>query len=442
MTAPPARSRHFVDLTPLRASPAFARLWIGATVSGIGAQMTILAVGLHVYSLTHSTFAVGLVSGIALVPMIAAGLYGGVLADAFDRRAVLIWSSIAAWASTAGLVAFAFVDVEVHDAIGVWPLYVLTTVNAVATTITGATRTSAYRRLLDPELVPAASALNGITMGVQLTVGPAVAGALVPLVGFGPTYAVDVALFTASFVGVWTLPRLAPLGEAMRPGLESLRSGLRFLRGAPTIRTSFLVDIIAMSFGRLQAIFPAVGALAIGGGATTVGILVTAGAVGTLLSSVFSGRVSHVRRQGVAVAWSIVVYGAFSGLFGVIVLAMTTGWFGRVTSDFAHVNWAALVLAVITQAGMGASDNVSSIFRNTMLLTAAPDHMQGRLQGVFTVVVTGGPRIGDLYMGGLAAITALWFPPVLGAVLIIVLIGIVMRVQRSFREYDAAHPTL
>ncbi|MEZ5189713.1 MAG: MFS transporter [Schumannella sp.] len=437
---PPGRRRALVDLTPLRASPAFARLYAGTAVSGIGAQLTIVAVGLQVYDITRSTLAVSLVGGIALVPLIVAGLWGGMLADSFDRRTVAIVSAIVGWGSTLGLVVMAIVDLGLGDRVPVWPLYVLTTVNAVAATIGFTTRGSIYPRLLPPELLPGASAMNGMAFGLQLTVGPALAGVLVATVGFAWTYAVDAVLFLAAFAGLFTLPRLPAAHDAVRPGLRSLREGLAYLRRAPNIRAGFLVDLFAMTFGRPHVLFPAVGALVIGGGAITVGILTAAGAVGTFLTGLFSGQVGHVRWQGRAIASSVVVYGAFVALFGVVVLVMQTGWFGDVGEDFSRVNAVALVLAALAMAGTGASDEVSAIFRSTMLMVAAPDGMRGRMQGIFTVVVTGGPRVGDLYVGALATAVALWFPPVLGGLVIVVAVGIIGRIRGGLRDYDALNP--
>ncbi|MBX3195814.1 MAG: MFS transporter [Microbacteriaceae bacterium] len=437
---PPGRRRALVDLTPLRASPAFARLYAGTAVSGIGAQLTIVAVGLQVYDITRSTLAVSLVGGIALVPLIVAGLWGGMLADSFDRRTVAIVSAIVGWGSTLGLVVMAIVDLGLGDRVPVWPLYVLTTVNAVAATIGFTTRGSIYPRLLPPELLPGASAMNGMAFGLQLTVGPALAGVLVATVGFAWTYAVDAVLFLAAFAGLFTLPRLPAAHDAVRPGLRSLREGLAYLRRAPNIRAGFLVDLFAMTFGRPHVLFPAVGALVIGGGAITVGVLTAAGAVGTFLTGLFSGQVGHVRWQGRAIASSVVVYGAFVALFGVVVLVMQTGWFGDVGEDFSRVNAVALVLAALAMAGTGASDEVSAIFRSTMLMVAAPDGMRGRMQGIFTVVVTGGPRVGDLYVGALATAVALWFPPVLGGLVIVVAVGIIGRIRGGLRDYDALNP--
>jgi MFS family permease len=428
------RRSHFVDLTPLRASPAFARLWAGSAISAIGGQFTLVAISLQVYDITESTFAVALVSGFALLPMIVFGLYTGLLNDSFDRRSVLIWSSTISWLSSVALAGLAWAGVE-----NVAALYVLAVVTAVTASTSLTTRAAIVPRLIPAGLLPAASALAGISFGVALTVGPALAGILVAAAGFGWTYTVDVLLFIAGFLGIVSLPALPPTGEPTRPGWALLRGGIDFLRTAPNIRMSFVVDIVAMTFGRPHVLFPAVGTLLIGGGAVTVGVLIAAGAVGVLLSSLLSGRLGGIRRHGIAIGWSIATYGAF--VLGLGVVFATLSLSSGIPAGEQHVNLPALVLAAIMCAGMGAADNVSSIFRITMLQSAAPDDMRGRLQGIFTVVVTGGPRVGELLMGGLAALTTLWFPPLLGGALIIVLIAVLLRVQRSFREYDSATPT-
>lgn len=438
------KRRRFVDITPLRVSPAFARLWFGGAISGIGAQLTIVAVGLQVYDITESTFAVSLVGGIGLLPMIIAGLWGGMLADAFDRKIVLLGSALVGWTSTIGLALIAWYDTGLADP-PVWPLYLLATLGSVAATVQMTTRASVTPRLIPGELVPAASALNGIAFGIQLTVGPALAGVLVATVGFGWTYLVDIVLFSTMFLGIVTLPRLAAAEGVARPGWTSLKQGIAFLRTAPNIRMSFLVDIVAMTFGRPHVLFPALGALVLGGGPVTVGILTAAMAVGTFLASLFSGPVGSVHRHGLAVARAITVYGGFVLLFGLAVLGMqlglAAGWVGAVGSEITEANPVALGVAAFALLGMGASDEISAIFRGTMLLMATPDGMRGRLQGIFTVVVAGGPRVGDLYIGVFATAVALWFPPVLGGILIIGLIALLVRVQSGFRTYDARHPT-
>ena len=432
----PRHTSRFVDLSPIRESPAFARLWLGAAISGIGSQMTIVAVGLHIYDLTRSTLAVSLVAAFALVPMIIAGLYGGMLADAFDRRKVAFFAAVAAWFSTIGLATIAWLGVD-----SVWPFYLLTTVNAVAATVVGTVRFAIFPRILPVRLLPAASALTGISTGVMITVGPALAGVLVASVGFGVTYTVDVVLFLAAFVGILSLPKLPPVGDLQRPGLASLRYGFAFLRTAPNIRMSFAVDIVAMTFGQPRVLYPAVGVLVLGGGAVTVGVLTAALAVGALASSLVSGQLGQVRHQGVAIGRAIIAYGACVLGFGIVIAVMSLPGLPAVSSSLDDLNLPALVIASVLLAGAGAADNISSIFRQTMLQSAVPDNMRGRLQGVFTVVVTGGPRVGDLYVGILALAGALWAPPLLGGIVIMVVVGLVLRFQATFRHYDSLTPT-
>jgi len=443
MTIPTAEPRKvFVDLAPLRTSPMFARLWIGSAVSGVGAQMTLVAVGLQIYEITRSTLAVSLVGGIALFPMIAAGLWGGMLADAFDRRRVLIVTAIVSWVSIFGLVALAVIE----DALGashvpLWPIYVLTTIATMSATISQATRSAVIPRILPADMVSRATALGGISGGLQLTIGPALAGVLVATVGFPITFAVDAVLFTVGFLGIVALPRLIPLVKTARPGLQSLLDGVRFLRTAPNVRLSFVFDIVAMTFGRPIVLFPAIGATVIGGGAVTVGVLTAATAAGAFLASLFSGPVQHIHRHGLAVARSITVYGIFIALFGAVIAASQFGWLENAATAPGGVALIVLVIAALALAGSGAADEISAIFRSTIMLTAAPDEMRGRLQGIFTVVVGGGPRVGDLYAGILASLAALWFPPLLGGLVIAAWITLLFRLRPGFRAYDARHPT-
>ena len=435
MTAPTTRRSHFVDLTPFRQSPAFFRLWLGTGIAAVGGQMTVVAVGLHIYDLTGSTGAVALVGVIGLLPMIVAGLYGGVLADTFDRRIVAIIAETAAWISVLGLAALAWLHIDV-----LWFYYALTTLTAVATTIVGATRAAIVPRLVEKRLLPAASALGGISMGISITLGPALAGVLVATVGIQWTYTVDAVLFLAAFTGILTLPAIRPEGGAGTRGIRALVEGIGFLRHAPNIRLGFVIDIIAMTFGMARVLYPAVGALVIGGGAVTVGILFAAGAVGTLLSSLFSGRLGHVRRQGIAIRNSVLAYGGFMLAFGLVLLPLGTQRSGSITDSLATANLPALALAALALAGAGAADNISSVFRSTMLQSAVPDSMRGRTQGIFTVVVTGGPRLGDAFVGLVVLSTLLWLPSVLGGVLIVGLVAVLVRVSASFREYDALDP--
>ena len=437
--------RRFVDLTPLRTSPAFARLWIGAGLSGIGAQMTIVAVGLQIYDITQNTFLVGLVGGAALIPMLFAGPWGGMLADSMDRRTVILGAITVLWLSTLGLVILSLVDAHERSQgahVEVWPFYVFTSINAMAFVISGAARTAVYPRILARDLVPRANALSGISMGIQYTVGPALAGVLVATSGFSTAFIVDLGLALAGLLGVLTLPKIPPLHDAVAKGWSGIKEGLAFLRTAPNIRMSFIVDIVAMGLGRPYAVLPAVAATVIGGGPTTVGVLTAAAAVGTFSTSLLSGPVARINHYGVAIGRAITVYGAFITAFGAVILAGVLGAFGPVGNDWANVSWLGLTLAALCFFGMGASDEVSAIFRSTILLTAAPDQMRGRLQGVFYAVVAGGPRIGDFYTGLIAVSIALWAPALIGGIAIMLITAYLLRTNHGFRNYDNRNPSL
>lgn len=426
------RKSHFIDLRPMKTSPAFARMWIGSMLAGIGGQLTMVTVMLHVFDLTGSTFAVAMIAVAGLVPMIVAGLYGGMLADAFDRRLVALIAATVTFAATALLTALTWTGNET-----IWWLYALSMIIAAANSVGMATRTAIVPRLIPRELLAAASALNGIAFGATVMIGPAVAGVLVALTGFGWTYTVDLVLMMAMFLGLWGLPRLLPEGDIVRPGLASLVDGWRFLKRASNIRMQYIFDIIAMTFGQPLALFPALGTVLLGGGAVTTGILTAAVAAGTFLSSMFSGRVVQYRWHGRGIERAVQAYGAAILLFGAVLLL------GQFTPPATETtpNLLLIALACITLALSGAADNVSSIFRNTMMQAAVPDTMRGRLQGVFIIVVAGGPRVGALYAGTLATLTALWFPPLLGGLLVIVLVAVIARRSPRFRAYDAEDPT-
>ena len=435
-----SRKRHFADLTPLRQSPAFARLWLGAVIAGIGAQLTIVAVGLQIYAISGSTAAVAAVGGIALIPMLIAGPLGGMVADAFDRRLLLIIVATTMFAATTGIAVMAWIEaglVGTGSHVPLWPFYIFTTISTMAATVMQATRSASYPRILPLELIPSASALQGISMGVQIMVGPALAGVLVATAGYPITFLIDLVLSAVGFLGIISLPKMAPQAGATKPGWTSFTEGVAFLRTVPQIGAGFIIDIIAMALGRPYVLLPAAAVGVIGGGAVTVGIITAAGALGSFLTGVFSGRVRHVQRQGIVIGRAVMIYGAFVLLFGLVLAVMSTGIFGRPGDSISEVNVVALIIASLAFVGMGASDEVSAIFRVSMLLVVVPDDMRGRLQGVFMAVVTGGPRIGDIYSGLLAGLIVLWCPPVLGGLLIITLVAVVVRLTPSLQSYRA-----
>jgi hypothetical protein len=410
--------RLLTDVRPLRASRDYRRLWIGTTVSQLGQQMTAVTIAIQVYALTHSTFAVGLVGLFSLAPLIAFGLYGGAFADAFDRRKIALLSSTGLWALSLVLVAHAALHV---DSVAV--LYVVVALQSGFFAVNNPTRAAIIPRLIDRELLPAANALNMASFNLGFTVGPLLGAFAIGAGGYGFAYAVDAVTFTAALYALLRLPPIPPEpldgARPSRPGLRSVVEGLRFLRGARNVRMTFVVDLCAMVLAQPRALFPAVAGSFFGGGVRTVGLLQAAPAMGSLAAFAVSGWVSKVRLQGRAVVLAVMAYGAAVAAFG-----------------FARALW----IGVLFLAMSGAADMISAAYRSTILQTAAPDNLRGRLQGVFTVVVAGGPRMGDFVAGSTAALFTPTIALAAGGLACVVGVMLASAREPGFLRYDRDHP--
>jgi MFS family permease len=403
-----------MDLTPLRESPAFRRLILGEAVSVIGTWVTLVAVPLQVYALTRSSAAVGLVGVAGLVPLIVFGLYGGAIADAVDRRRLVL-------VTTSGQLALSLVLV-VQAAVGserLWLLYLVVMGQAAFSAVDGPARQAFVPRLLRAELLPAANALKLVEFNLAVTVGPLIAGVLVAQFGYEAAYALDALTFVAALVAVAGLPSMPPAGGGRRAGTASVLEGLAFLRTRQVLLMTFVVDLVAMVFAMPRALFPGLAEEVFGGGEQTAGLLYSSLAAGALLGALFSGWFGRVHRQGIAVLVSIVVWGAAIALFGL-----------------TDVLWLALVLLSVA----GAADMVSAAFRTAILQAAAPDEMRGRLGGVFVVVVAGGPRLGDARAGGAAEVVGLQGASLWGGLVVVGVTGAIAARARRFRSYDARQP--
>ncbi|MFE7750706.1 MFS transporter [Streptomyces sp. NPDC057428] len=411
------RTRILADLTPLRTSPDYRRLWFGNTVSWIGQGMTALAVSLQVYDITGSAFSVGLIGLCSLVPLVLLGLYSGAVADTVDRRKLGLFSAGGSFLLSVVLAVVTFAGVE-HVGL----LYVVVALQAVCFALNSPARSSMIARLLPAGQLPAANALNAMTSTTGGLAGPMLGGIIVGWWGYRAAYTVDAVTFTASLYAMWRLPSMLPdrgEKEQGRAGRASVLDGLRFLGTRPNLRMTFFSDLSAMVLAQPRALFPLVAVVWFGGDAKTTGLLVAAPAFGALLGSVFSGWLSRIRRHGLAVLISVACWGAAVAVFGL-----------------TRQLWPGLVLLALA----GCADSISMVFRNTMLQAAVPDEMRGRLQGVFIVVVAGGPRLGDLMAGSVADLTS---PAVavtgggLACVLVVCLLGLRWR---GFARYDALDP--
>ena len=376
------------DTRPLR-DRHFRRLWTANIVTVIGAQLTVVAVPAQIYAQTGSSAYVGLTGVFGLVPLVVFGLWGGALADVIDRRTLLICTTIGLIATSA-----LFWLQAGSGATNVWLLLCLFSVQQAFFAVNQPTRSAVLPRLLPLNLLPAANSLNMTVMQAGAIGGPLIAGALIPVFGFPWLYLIDTITLVPTLFAVLSLPPLPIEGTTGSLGFAAVLDGLSYLKSQPVLLMSFLVDIIAMVFGMPRALFPEIAHVNFGGpdsGGIVFALLFAGIPIGAVIGGVFSGWVSRIERQGVAVLTCVIVWGLAMVGFGVAVL-------------FAdHWRWPMLVAAVLMLVIGGAADMASAAFRTSMLQSAASDAVRGRLQGVFTVVVVGGPRIADVAHGAVAA---------------------------------------
>ena len=393
------------DTRPLR-NPHFARLWRANIVTVVGAQLTVVAVPAQIYAITGSSAYVGLTGIFGLVPLVVFGLWGGALADAMDRRTLLVVTTTGLILTSAAFWLQAALGLD-----NVWLLLGLFAVQQAFFAVNQPTRSAVLPKLLPDEQLPAANSLNMTVMQAGGIAGPLVGGALIPLIGFSWLYLLDTLTLFATLGAVVRLPRLPVEGAVASPGLRAVVDGFRYLRHQPVLMMSFVVDIIAMLFGMPRALFPEMADVNFGGpdeGGLAFALLFAAIPAGAVVGGVLSGWVSRVERQGLAVVASIVVWGLAMVGFGV----------SAMLAPFAPT--AMLGVAVLMLAVGGAADMASAAFRTSMLQAAASDAVRGRLQGIFIVVVAGGPRVADVVHGAAAAVTGAAVAAAGGGVLVVI----------------------
>ncbi|MFI1395318.1 MFS transporter [Streptomyces sp. NPDC020681] len=408
-----ARPRILADLTPLRTSVHYRRLWFGNTVSWLGQGMTALAISLQVYDITRSTFAVGLVGLFSMVPLLVFGLYGGAIADTVDRRKLGLVSASGSAGLSVALAAAAIAGYH-H----VWFLYCVVALQAVCAAVNQPARSAMIPRLLPAEQLPAANALNSMTMTSGMLVGPMLGGLIVGFSGYQTAYLIDAVAFSASLYAMWRLPSMLP-ERADGAKRASVLDGLRFLTKRPNLRMTFFSDFCAMILAHPRALFPAVAVVWYDGDARTTGLLAAAPAFGALLGGVLSGWTGRIQRQGLAILLAVGAWGTAIAVFGL-------------TRNL----WLGLLFLALA----GWADTVSMVFRNTMLQTAVPDEMRGRLQGVFIVVVAGGPRLGDFLAGSVAHLTSPAVTVTGGGIACVLAVSLLALRWRGFARYDARDP--
>jgi MFS family permease len=406
----PAR-RLFVDIEPLRTSRQFRRLWGGYVVSVLGSQLTVVAVPYQVYRLTHSSLDVGLIGLAQIVPVLLGALAGGSIADAVDRRRVLLVSQALLASCSLGLFWNAS---TAHPRL--WPLYVLAGISAGFAATDTSTRAAVIANLVERRQLSSANALWQLLFQIGSVVGPGIAGLLIAHIGIASAYAADASTFAVSLAAVASLKALPPIDGGTRFGWRSVKEGLTFLKGRQVLQATFAIDLGAMVLGLPRAAFPALGTLRFRGGAQTIGLLYAAPGAGALIGAALTGWVASVRRHGRAVLIAVAVWGSAIAVFGI-------------------ATWlpAALVLLGIA----GAADVISAVFRGTILQTEAPDSLRGRISSIHTAVVTGGPRLGDVETGAVASLAGAPTAVISGGLGCLVGVALVWKLMPRLAAYIA-----
>jgi MFS family permease len=402
-----------IDLTPLRVSRDFRLVWSGLLITSAGSQFTLVAVFVQVADLTDSAAAVG-ATGLAYVAGLVVGsVAGGAILDAWDRRRLLMFAQVGLAAGSATLLAGALAGDP-----PLWSIYLGLAVLAAGSAIDGPTRTAMTTRLLGATLMPAAQALNQVVWNTAALLGPAMAGLVVARWGVTVAYAVDLTSIGCMFVAAALVRPMPPLAsDHGDTGLSAIREGFSFARRNRLIMSTFVIDLIAMVFGLPRALFPFLIVQQFEQSPEAIGLLFAAPAVGALLGALTSGWTGRIQRQGLAVIVSVAAWGVAIAAFG---------WSGPL--------W--LGLAMLALAGW--ADVISAIFRVTILQMAAPDRLRGRLFGIHILVVTGGPRLGDVEAGLVAGLVSPTFSVVAGGIACVVGAGLVALAYPQLRRARAA----
>ena len=413
---PPAPARGvrglLVDLEPLRRDREFRLLWTGQLVSGVGRMVTAVALPYQLYVVTGTPLAVGLLALVQLVPILIFALGGGAVADAVDRRKLLLATQVGLMACSLALVGLA-----ITPAAPIVLFYVVAFAAAGLGAVDQPARSSAIPRLVPPERLTGAIALGQLSFQAVGVAGPAVGGVLIATIGVTAAYAVDAATFLASIVTLLFMAPIRPHPSAARPSFSSIAEGLRFARSKGIILSTLVIDFVAMVFGMPAALFPALALTVFHVGPAGVGMLTAAPAAGALVGASLTGWTGRVRRPGRAVVVAVAGWG----------LAITA--FGLTSESFA--------LALVFLALAGAADVISAVLRSGITQVETPDELRGRVMSIHILVVTSGPRLGDAEAALVAAIAGPQFSVVSGGLLCLAGLAVVVRAFPELLAYRA-----
>ncbi len=407
-----------IDITPLRVSRDFRLLWGGELLSQIGSQFTLVALYIQVYNLTGSSLAVGFIGLAQLVPMLFVSIGFGPQIDQRDRRKLLLFAQLGLMTASALLLFGAHLG---HPPLAL--IYGAAALSAAFLSISMPTRSAMTPRLVPPEMLAQAAALNQIMWQTAGIIGPALAGIVVAKVGLTWAYGVDVVSYVASLTAAFLVRPQRPIPadvDVEDVGFAAVRNGIRFLRGRQVLQSTFTIDIVAMVFGMPRVLFPVLSAKQFHRGTEAVGWLFAAAAFGAFIGAGSSGWIGRVKRPGRAIIVAVTIWGAAIAAFGLV---------GN-----------NLLLALLFLAIAGAADVISAVFRNTIQQLTVPDGLRGRISSINIFVVAGGPRLGDLEGGLVASAFTPTVSVVSGGLLCLVGVGIIATKVPRFARWHVGDP--
>jgi MFS family permease len=412
---PPTRVRRLgglvIDPAPLRLDRDYRLLWSGQAISAMGRFITQVVLPYQVYVLTGDLLAVGLLSVVQLIPILAFSLGGGAMADAVDRRRLLLVTQLGLMGCSATLAALALTPSP-----PLFALYVVAFVAAGLGSVDQPARASSIARLVPPERLPAAISLNQVVFNGSAVVGPAIGGIILATLGIAAAYAVDAVTFLAAIAALLLMHPIPPTRGGARASVQSILEGLRFARSRRELLATFVVDINAMVFGSPRALFPALALDVFKVGPAGVGFMASAAGLGALVAALFSGWTGRVTRPGRAVLMAVAVWGV-----GIVA-------FGLATFSFP--------LALLFLAIAAGADVISAVLRSSMIQVLTPDQLRGRVSSIHVLVVTGGPRIGDVEAAAVASVIGPVGSVVSGGVLTLVGLGVINLAMPEFGRLE------
>ena len=405
-----------VDIGPLRRFPSFRKLWVGYVLRQLGAQLTATTVLYQIFAITHSNAEVGLVSLAQLGPAIVAPIVGGAVADAIDRRALLVATAVLFALTTTALALNAS---GARPAL--LPIYLCAAITQGLNGIDGPTRTAVTITLVDRESILSANVLRQMVGQISMVVGPGFAGILIAGLSHHIAYVywIDVASTVAALQAVIRLPPLVPGGAGRRFGLGSIAEGFRYVRDHQVLRGCLISDFVPSAVAQPNSLFPYMAIVHFHGGARAFGLISAAPAVGALVGAILSGWTHGVRRQG----------------RGAIVAA---GAFGISVAGFGSAPW--LWLGVACMAVQGWANATMVLFRTTILQSEVPDRLRGRISATDTMIAAAGPKIGSTDNGLIAGAASAQIALVSGGLACLVGAIVMAKAIPRFAAYDTSDP--